>query len=114
MPQPLRWDGLGHRIDGVQPLTHGLVDRLEVPFNGCARNTQVPDNTGVLVQVKLVVNLQLGRLVFIFKNLLGDTDQVCHDGDHLVGAVLVSDFSTAPGGEVSFDGYTDCPLFPSI
>ena len=63
----------------------------EVALNGRSDDTKMADNTRSLVRFQSFKDFHLRRFMLIFKYVSGNTDQIGHLGNQLVGAIFVYD-----------------------
>ena len=68
---------------------HDVIDFTVVSLYGRPYDTQIADDTGILVFIKLLVYFEFWRFVFIFKYPQRDADQKRHLRHKLIGAVLI-------------------------
>lgn len=71
-----RRDELRH---GEQPTAlhaHCVVDPFIIALNSGSDDAEIADDPGVFILFQLIVQLQLRRLMFIFKNAQRNTNQI--------------------------------------
>ena len=70
------------------------------------------DNSCSLIRLKSLKNLHLWSFMLIFKNTSGNTNQICHLGNKLIGAIFVYDFIFIGGSSTNslWDFHLSLPL----